>query len=164
MANWQTDSRCGWHSEGHCELLPVTRLPRSPEAPESNGMDVQISLVCSSNRLMNCCSPSTRRGAASSALRTSEKAGNLIAKRPEREFSLGAAAVRIGQSRRWRIESTTSAMDCLADPHVDISLTRRRRPSSGTLLPTHYLSIPKPMVSKRTPTATQAAVVHVRHC
>ena len=40
-------------------------------------------------------SPSARRSAGICALQTSEKAGNLIAKRPEREFSLGAAAAQI---------------------------------------------------------------------
>jgi len=44
---------------------------------------------------MNRHPPTTQRPTASCALQTSEKAGNLIAKRPEREFSLGAATVRI---------------------------------------------------------------------
>jgi hypothetical protein len=44
---------------------------------------------------MSCRSPSTQRRSASCALPTSEKAGSLIAKRPERQFSLGAATVQI---------------------------------------------------------------------
>ena len=44
---------------------------------------------------MTCRSPSTRRPAATCALRTSEKAGDAIAKRPEREFSLGVVTAQI---------------------------------------------------------------------